>query len=67
MAKILIATIQVNFVLIPQRKLTRIIVILPSTYSYFLATPFDFTTFFTLAILNRAAPFFTAGLFLSIL
>jgi len=23
-----------------------------------LAAPFDFTTFFTLAILNRAAPFF---------
>jgi len=30
-----------------------------------LAAPFDFTTFFTLAILNRAAPFFTARLFLS--
>ena len=32
----------------------------------FLGRPFDFTTFFTLAILNRAAPFFTARLFLSI-
>jgi len=27
-------------------------------HSHFLAAPFDFTTFFTLAILNRAAPFF---------
>ena len=34
-------------------------------HSHFLAAPFDFTTFFTLAILNRAAPFFTARLFLS--
>jgi len=67
----------VNFVLIPseagiqQHNLTKIVVIkiLPSTYtimhSHFLAAAFDFTTFFTLAILNRAAPFFTARLFLS--
>ena len=34
--------------------------------SHFLAIPFDFTTFFILAILNRAASFFTARLFLSI-
>ena len=29
-------------------------------HSHFLAAPFDFTTFFKQAILNRAAPFFTA-------
>ena len=29
-------------------------------HSHFLAAPFDFTTFFTAAIFNRASPFFTA-------
>jgi len=77
MANILITTIQVNFVLIPseagmrQNKLTQIAVIKIFAinlyhHSHFLATPFDFTTFFTLAILNRATPFSTARLFLSI-
>jgi len=39
---------------------------MPSTYhhSIFLATSLDYATFFTLAILNRAAPYFTAWLFL---
>ena len=41
-----------------------LLIFLPSTYTI-LATPFDFTTFFTLTILNRAPPLFTVGLFLS--
>jgi len=32
-------------------------------HSHFLAAPFDLTTFFTLAILNRAAPFSQFGCF----
>ena len=78
MAKISITTIQVNFVLIPgearmrQHKLTWIvdIKIWPSTYvyhhSHFLAAPHWFHNFFHAGHLNRAAPFFTARLFLSI-
>ena len=62
-----------NFVLIPseagmrQHKLTKIVVIkiLYQPIPGFLVAPFDFITFFTLAILNRATPFFTARLFLS--
>ena len=67
MAKFLL-TIQMNFVLIPgearmrQHKLTRIIVIKIFAinlhhHSHFLADPFNFPTFSTLAILNGAAPF----------
>ena len=63
-----------NFVLIPseagmrQHKLTWIVVIKIFAinlyhHSYFLAAPFDPTTFFTLAILNRAAPFLQLGFF----
>ena len=68
-AKILITAIQVNIVLIPseagirQHKLTWIVVnkifaINLYHHSHFLTTPFDFTTFFTLAHFNMAAPFF---------
>jgi len=75
MAKILLTIIQVNFVLNPseagmrQHKLTWIVVIKIFSinlyhHSHFLAASFDFTTFFILVILNRAAPF-TARLFLS--
>ena len=51
-----------------QHKLTRIVVIKIFAidlyhHSHFLAAPFDFTTFFTLAILNRAAPFLQRGFF----
>ena len=71
-----ITTIQVNFMLsrseagMRQHKLTCIFVIKFFAinlyhHNHFLASPFDFTTFFTLAILNRATPFFTARLFLS--
>ena len=65
MAVMLLITIQVNLVLIPgmrQHKLTWMVVIKIFAinlyhHSHFLAAPFDFTTFFTLAILNRAALF----------
>ena len=67
--KILITTIWINLLLIPseagmrQHKLTRIVVIKIFAnnlyhHSHFLAAPFDFTTFFTLAILNRSECFF---------
>ena len=70
--------VQMNFGLIPgevrmkQHKLTWITVIkifVINLYHHrkFLAAPFDFTIFFTLAIFNRTAPFFTARLFLSII
>ena len=75
MVQILIVIIQVNLCcLLPASlglgtKLTWIIAIkfVPWTYhqSHFLAASLDFTTFFILAILNRAALFFTAWLFLS--
>jgi len=74
--KILITTIQVNLcclILAPlgiSTKFTWIVVIKIFAinlyhHRHFLAAPFDFTTFFTLVIFNRAAPFFTARLFLS--
>ena len=65
MVKILIMTIQVNFVKrhknSPQLSLLKF---LPLTYhhSHFLAATLDFTSFFTIAFL-RAAHFFTAWLF----
>jgi len=73
MAKFLIKTIQVNFVLIPseagmgQHKLTELLLNFCHQpiyhHSHFLAAPFDLTTSFTLAILNRAAPFLQPGCF----
>ena len=75
MAQILIAIIQVNLCcLLPASlglgtKLTWIIAIkicaITYHHSHFLAASLDFKTFFILAILNRAAHFFTAWLFLS--
>ena len=65
MVKILIMTIQVNFVKrhknSPELSLLKF---LPLTYhhSHFLAATLDFTSFFTIAFL-RAAHFFTAWLF----
>jgi len=68
MAKILITAIQVNFVLIPsgmrQHKSTRIVFWhQPIPSQPFLGCPFDFTTFFTLVILNKAAPFYSQAVF----
>ena len=62
MVKILITTIQVNFVPRPSgTKFTELLLLkfLPLTYhhSHFLAATLDFTSFFTIAFL-RAAPFF---------
>ena len=54
MAKILITTIQVNLVPNPSETWQR-----QCSHSHFLATTFDFTSFFTLAFLG-AALFFTA-------
>jgi len=62
MAKNLLTTIQVNFVLIPSEAAIRntnlpvikTFAINLYNHSHFLAAP---TTFFTLSILNRAAPF----------
>ena len=75
MAKILITAIKVNLCcLIPgslgiSTKFTLIVINFfchqPIPSSHFVAAPFDFTTFFIIAILNRATPFFTARLFLS--
>ena len=72
--KILITAIQVNLCcLIPESAQNSpklfLLKFLPSTQLVpsqpFFATLFDFPAFFTLAILNRAAPFSTARLFLS--
>ena len=64
MVKILITTIQVNFV--PHQNSPELLLskFLPLTYhhSHFLAATLDFTSFFTIAFL-RAALFFTAWLF----
>ena len=65
MVKILLTTIQVNFVPRPNSPGLSLIKFLPLTYhhSHFLAATLDFTSFFTTAFLG-AAPFFTAWLFL---
>jgi len=70
MAKILIATIQVNLVPNPE-KATQIhlncpvLKILPLAYhhSHFLAATLDFTSFFTMAFLRPLHPFLQLGCF----
>jgi len=66
MAKIFIAAIHVNFVLIPSwdeaTQIDLIVVIKNFAvnlyhHSHFLTTPFEFATFFTLAISNKIALF----------
>ena len=68
MVKILITTIQVNFVPIdqaaPNSPELLLLKFLPLTYhhSHFLAATLDFTSFFTMAFLG-AAPFLQLGCF----
>ena len=70
MVKILITTIQVNFVPIdqvaPNSPELLLLKFLPLTchHSHFLAATLDFTSFFTIAFFKGRTPFFTAWLFL---
>ena len=70
MVKILITTIQVNFVPIdqaaPNSPELLLLKFLPLTYhhSHFLAATLDFPSFFTIAFSRAALLFFTAWLFL---